>query len=123
MPIAKRAAAAHTVMSRSVIITTLNETLKPERLKADFRLIVIGYWFLLGAVADFWINRRVKIKHRDKNFRVKENGTNGNGVGAEVSRRAFLGTTLAGSAALLAGGLSSLVPRSTRAATSGSFLE
>jgi len=40
-----------------------------------------------------------------------------------VSRRAFIGVTLASSAALLTGGLASLVPRSTRAATSGSFIE
>ncbi len=40
-----------------------------------------------------------------------------------VSRREFIGVTLASSAALLTGGLASLVPRSTRAATSGSFLE
>jgi amidase len=39
-----------------------------------------------------------------------------------VSRRKFLGTTLAGSAALLAGGLNSLVPRSILAGT-GSFIE
>src|SRR5947209_8839030 len=39
-----------------------------------------------------------------------------------VTRRAFIGTTLGGSAALLAGGLSSLVTRSTSAAT-GSWIE
>ncbi len=39
-----------------------------------------------------------------------------------VSRRAFLGTTLAGSAALFAGGLSTLVPRST-SAVSASWIE
>jgi amidase len=39
-----------------------------------------------------------------------------------VSRRKFLGTTLAGSAGLLAGGLNSLVPRSLSAGT-GSFIE
>src|SRR6266446_3088140 len=43
--------------------------------------------------------------------------------GDGVSRREFIGTTVAGSAALLTGGLASLVPRATRAATSGSFLE
>src|SRR6266478_6364066 len=37
--------------------------------------------------------------------------------GDAVSRREFLGTTLAGSAALFAGGLSLLVPRSTSAST------
>ena len=44
--------------------------------------------------------------------------TNGDGV----SRREFIGTTLAGSAALFAGGLSTLVPRSTSAA-SASWIE
>src|SRR6266849_8024941 len=39
-----------------------------------------------------------------------------------VSRREFLGTTLAGSAALFAGGLSLLVPRSTSASTAN-FIE
>ena len=39
-----------------------------------------------------------------------------------VSRRKFLGTSLAGSAALLAGGLNSLVPRSLSAAAP-SFIE
>src|SRR5207244_3376283 len=39
-----------------------------------------------------------------------------------VTRRAFIGTTLGGSAALLAGGLSSLATRSTSAAT-GSWIE
>ena len=42
--------------------------------------------------------------------------------GDAVSRREFLGTTLAGSAALFAGGLSLLVPRSTSASTAN-FIE
>ncbi len=48
----------------------------------------------------------------------------GNSRGHEdhVTRRAFIGTTLGGSAALLAGGLSSLATRSTSAAT-GSWVE
>jgi amidase len=41
---------------------------------------------------------------------------------SHVTRRAFIGTTLGGSAALLAGGLSALVTRSTSAAT-GSWIE
>ncbi len=47
--------------------------------------------------------------------KIRDNSyTNGDGV----SRREFLGTTLAGGAALFAGGLGSLVPRSTMASAS-----
>jgi amidase len=52
--------------------------------------------------------QRMKKKIRDNSF------TNGD----VVSRREFIGTTLAGSAALFAGGLGSLVPRSTMASAS-----
>src|SRR5438552_11594409 len=50
--------------------------------------------------------------------------SNGNSCANEnhITRRAFIGTTLGGSAALLAGGLSSLIARSTSAAT-GSWIE
>src|SRR6266446_7027635 len=51
---------------------------------------------------------------------MKPRDITANGDG--VSRRKFLGTTLAGSAALLAGGLNSLLPRSLSAGT-GSFIE
>jgi len=47
---------------------------------------------------------------------------NSRGHKNQISRRTFIGTTLGGSAALLAGGLSSLVTRSTSAAT-GSWIE
>jgi len=47
---------------------------------------------------------------------------NSRGHENQISRRTFIGTTLGGSAALLAGGLSSLVTRSTSAAT-GSWIE
>src|SRR6266699_3001578 len=56
--------------------------------------------------------QRMKKKIGDNSY------TNGDGV----SRREFIGTTLAGSAALFAGGLSTLVPRSTSAA-SASWIE
>ena len=58
--------------------------------------------------------RRMNTKEAGENFQPNSDG---------VSRRAFLGTTLAGSAALLTGGLASLLPRSITAGTSGSFLE
>ena len=50
--------------------------------------------------------------------------SNGNSCANEnhITRRAFIGTTLGGSAALLSGGLSSLIARSTSAAT-GSWIE
>ena len=47
----------------------------------------------------------------------KDMSTDSNANNDGVSRREFLGTTLAGSAALFAGGLSTLVPRSTSGAT------
>ena len=47
---------------------------------------------------------------------------NSRGHKNQISRRTFIGTTLGGSAALLAGGLSSLITRSTSAAT-GSWIE
>jgi amidase len=55
----------------------------------------------------------MKSKRRRSNFQVNRDG---------VSRRQFLGTTLAGGAALLTGGLNLLVPRST-SATTASFIE
>jgi amidase len=57
--------------------------------------------------------RGMKQKQRGANFETNQGG---------VSRREFLGTTLAGSAALMAGGLSALLARSTSAAT-GSWVE
>src|SRR5260370_5694171 len=49
---------------------------------------------------------------------TKKIGDNSYANGDGVSRREFLGTTLAGGAALFAGGLGSLVPRSTMASAS-----
>src|SRR5260370_25721655 len=60
----------------------------------------------------------MKIRH----MRSKNVSTNSNGNSHGVSRRAFLGTTLTGSAALFAGGLSLLVPRSISASTAN-FIE
>src|SRR5947207_8417211 len=60
---------------------------------------------------------------KDEEQRMKKKiGDNSYANGDGVSRREFLGTTLAGSAALFAGGLSTLVPRSTSAA-SASWIE
>src|SRR6266480_6655387 len=60
---------------------------------------------------------------RDEEQRMKKKiGDNSYANGDGVSRREFLGTTLAGGAALFAGGLSTLVPRSTSAA-SASWIE
>jgi amidase len=50
-------------------------------------------------------------------MKSKDMSTDSNANNDGVSRREFLGTTLAGSAALFAGGLSTLVPRSTSGAT------
>jgi amidase len=52
-----------------------------------------------------------------KRIKSKDMSTNSNPNNDGVSRREFLGTTLAGSAALLAGGLTALTPRSTSAIT------
>jgi amidase len=56
----------------------------------------------------------METKNVGENFQPNSDG---------VSRRAFIGTTLAGSAALLTSGLASLVPKSATAGTSGSWLE
>src|SRR5437762_4214916 len=60
---------------------------------------------------------------KDEEQRMKKKiGDNSYANGDGVSRREFIGTTLAGSAALFAGGLSTLVPRST-SAVSASWIE
>jgi amidase len=56
------------------------------------------------------------MKHEEQRMK-KKNRDNFYANGDGVSRRDFLGTTLAGGAALFAGGLTSLVPRLTSAAT------
>jgi amidase len=60
---------------------------------------------------------------KDEEQRMKKKiEDNSYAAGDGVSRREFIGTTLAGSAALFAGGLSTLVPRST-SAVSASWIE
>src|SRR4029453_4382982 len=61
------------------------------------------------------------MKHEEQRMKEK-NRDNSSVNGDGVNRREFIGTTLAGGAALLAGGLGTLVPRSTSAA-SASWIE
>src|SRR4029453_2575395 len=56
------------------------------------------------------------MKHEEQRMK-KKNRDNSYGNGDGVNRREFSGTTLAGGAALFAGGLGTLVPRSTSAVT------
>src|SRR5438309_8603964 len=53
---------------------------------------------------------------------IMESDVDSNVTGNRVSRRAFIGTTLGGSAALLSGGLGALITRSASASTEG-FIE
>jgi len=53
---------------------------------------------------------------------IMESDGDSNVTGNRVSRRAFIGTTLGGSAALLSGGLGALITRSASASTE-SFIE
>ena len=65
------------------------------------------------------MKKKLEIRDIMKINRIKSKGvsTNSNPNNDGVSRREFLGTTLAGSAALFAGGLTALTPRSTSAIT------
>jgi amidase len=56
------------------------------------------------------------MKHEEQRMK-KKNRDNSSVNGDGVNRREFIGTTLAGGAALFAGGLGTLVPRSTSAVT------
>ncbi len=65
------------------------------------------------------MQKKLEIREIMKINRIKSKDmtTNSNPDNDGVSRREFLGTTLAGSAALFAGGLTALTPRSTSAIT------
>ena len=65
------------------------------------------------------MQKKLEIREIMKINRIKSKdmSTNSNPNNDGVSRREFLGTTLAGSAALFAGGLTALTPRSTSAIT------
>ena len=56
------------------------------------------------------------MKHEEQRMK-KKNRDNSSANGDGVNRREFIGTTLAGGAALFAGGLGTLVPRSISAVT------
>jgi hypothetical protein len=70
------------------------------------------------------MKKELEIRDTMKINRIKSKDmrTNSNPNNDGVSRREFLGTTLAGSAALFAGGLTALTPRST-SAVSASWIE
>jgi amidase len=61
------------------------------------------------------------MKHEEQRMK-KKNRDNSSANGNGVNRREFIGTTLAGGAALFAGGLGTLVPRST-SAVSANWIE